>query len=359
MTDFDFGKRLEKARIDRGLSIEHAAAAVRIRSPFLRALEAGDLTKFPNAAYAKSFLLMYGRFLGVDLRSVAAEIDTTTQMKVEGYQYLTSRAEELPKAKPEPDLGFSMAPPPKTSSPVLPLLVLAGIVVVAVMAVTFLSNLNRLDETPSAAPAPRAAPGAEGGAVQPLPQTAQPLTPAPAPPATSEPDQPPAPAEPAEPPPPRPVVIAMPTGSVAPAPPATPPASPEPAGDGEIPKARPISPVAKIAASDTAALATLGTAKAAGTKPAAIAGPALIDGDGETTARDRDAIILEPKRKTWVVIRNRSGGEKLYEDYLDPTAKPMRLPAGRYFIELADASGVEISRNGKRIAYAAPGVTIE
>ena len=60
----------------------------------LRALENSDLTKFPNAAYAKSFLLMYARYLGVDLKSVASEIDTTTQMKVEGYQYLTNRAAE-------------------------------------------------------------------------------------------------------------------------------------------------------------------------------------------------------------------------------------------------------------------------
>ena len=85
--DHDFGKHLQKARTDRGLSIEQAAAAVRIRSTFLRALESSDLTKFPNAAYAKSFLLMYGKFLGVDLKSIAAMIDTTTQMKVEGYQY--------------------------------------------------------------------------------------------------------------------------------------------------------------------------------------------------------------------------------------------------------------------------------
>ena len=95
--DYDFGKQLQKARTDRGLSIEQASAAVKIRPPYLRALEGSDLTKFPNAAYAKSFLIMYGRFLGVDVKSVAAQIDTTTQMKVEGYQYLTTRAKAQPK----------------------------------------------------------------------------------------------------------------------------------------------------------------------------------------------------------------------------------------------------------------------
>ena len=113
--DHDFGKHLQKARGDRGLSIEQAAAAVRIRATFLRALENSDLTKFPNAAYAKSFLLMYGRFLGVDLKGIAAQIDTTTQMKVEGYQYLTNRATEPRKTKPEAEPEYSMAPAPKSS----------------------------------------------------------------------------------------------------------------------------------------------------------------------------------------------------------------------------------------------------
>ena len=107
--DHDFGKLLQKARTDRGLSIEQAAAAVRIRSTFLRSLEAGDLTKFPNAAYAKSFLLMYGRYLGVDVKSIAVQIDTTTQMKVEGYQYLTNRAAGQPKPKADPELTYSAA----------------------------------------------------------------------------------------------------------------------------------------------------------------------------------------------------------------------------------------------------------
>src|SRR6266446_6845391 len=140
--DYDFGKQLEKVRTERGISLEQAAAAVRIRSTFLRALENSDLTKFPNAAYAKSFLLMYSRFLGVDLKSVAAQIDTTTQMKVEGYQYLTNRAAEQPKPKQEPEPTYSMAPAPRFSGSWLPLLVLAGVVAVVGVAFVFWSNMN-------------------------------------------------------------------------------------------------------------------------------------------------------------------------------------------------------------------------
>lgn len=43
-----------------------------------------------------------GRYLGVDVKSIALQIDTTTQMKVEGYQYLTNRAAGQPKPKADP-----------------------------------------------------------------------------------------------------------------------------------------------------------------------------------------------------------------------------------------------------------------
>jgi len=341
--DHDFGKQLQKARTDRGLSIEQAAAAVRIRSTFLRSLEASDLTKFPNAAYAKSFLLMYGRFLGVDVKSVAVQIDTTTQMKVEGYQYLTNRAAGQPKAKPDPELTFSAAPEPKSSGSWLPLIVLAGTLILALIAFVVWQNMNRLSDGKRPAPANN--------------------TPTPSPVVAVEPiNKPPAPAvdvqapqvsvPPSEPEPPRPRIISMPD-SPAPAP-------------GEIPRARPISPVAKISASDSDALADLGPARPRVIAPGSATPPpsappvvpANIDDDSGLAA-DPNTIVLEPKRKTWVIIRAGPGGQTLFEDYLYPAAKPMRLPKGRYFIELRDAEAVEISRDGKPVGYSSPGVLLE
>lgn len=358
--DHDFGKRLEKARIERGLSIEQAAASVRIRGPFLRALENGDLTKFPNAAYSKSFLLMYGRFLGVDVKSVAAEIDTTTQMKVEGYQYLTSRASGLPKAKPEPEPGFSMAPTPRSSGSWLPLLVLGGLAAVIVAAFILWSNVNRLGDSRPEAPRPVAMQTDDESAVQPLAHTATPrATPVTATQEGPRTGQLPKPKRGPESPtptfvisPPKPLVAAD----------AAPIESPSP--DLEIPKARPISPVARIASTDAAALADFTDAKPR-TPPLTDAAPARVipathaEEENDARTEDPDAIILEPRRKTWVVIRSGPGTQPLYEDYLYPTAKPLRLPAGRYFIELKDADAVEISRNGRRIAYTAPGVVIQ
>ena len=337
--DHEFGKQLQKARTDRGLSIEQAAAGVRIRSTFLRSLEASDLTKFPNAAYAKSFLLMYGRYLGVDVKSVAVQIDTTTQMKVEGYQYLTNRAAGQPKTKPDPELTFSAAPEPKSSGSWLPLIVLAGTLVIALIAFVVWQNMNRLSDGPQPAPA-KSAP-------TPSPATAvEPIRTKPAPTAPAEIAQ--APVLPTEDVPPRPKIISMP--------------EPVAAVPGEIPRARPISPVARISATDSAALAELGPARprvisqGSATPPPA---PPTIPEDDGALAADPNTIVLEPKRKTWVIIRAGPGGQTLFEDYLYPAAKPMRLPKGRYFIELRDAEAVEISRAGKPVGYSSPGVLLE
>ena len=352
--DHDFGKRLEKARIDRGLSIEEAAEAVRIRATFLRALENSDLTKFPNAAYSKSFLLMYGKYLGVNLNAVAREIDTTTQMKVEGYQYLTSRAAEQPKSKPDPEPAFSMAPAPRASGSWLPLAVLGGLGAVVVIAGIFWTNMNRIGEPQPEAPKPGVTQPGDETAIQPLsnppPAAAVPtVVPTVVPQATRETGQPTPPPEPAT---PQPSADSVPKN--APAMDLPPAALPVP--DSEIPKARAISPVARIAKNDTDALADFPASKAPLPAPPQ---ETIAAGGGAVPAENPNTIKLESKRKAWVVIRNAPGGQPLYEDFLYPTARPMRLPAGRYFIEIKDAEAVEISRNGKRIAYTSPGVTIQ
>lgn len=350
--DHDFGKHLQKARTERGISIEDAATAVRIRSTFLRALEASDLTKFPNAAYAKSFLVMYGKFLGVDVKSVAAQIDTTTQMKVEGYQYLTNRAAAQPKTKPDPELTFSAAPTPKSDGSWLPLFVLGGTVVAVVVGFVIWQNVIRLSDKPQAAPAKATPAPSSAAAVEPLvPAPApKPATPTPRPP-IPEPSQPEASAPPTpEPAPPRPTIISVPEQAQNPG--------------GEIPRARPISPVATMAASDSAVLADLSPPKprvisqiAAAPQTPAASPPA--DDESAGTAADPDATILEAKRKTWVIIRTGPGGQALFEDFVYPGARPLRLPKGRYFVELRDAEAVEITHKSQRVGYSSPGVLLE
>jgi len=102
--------------------------------------------------------------------------------------------------------------------------------------------------------------------------------------------------------------------------------APAPSGEPEIPRARPISPVARIAAADTDALADLGAPKPRTPSLTPAIQDAPAEEENNALAGDPNTIVLEPRRKTWVVIRTAPGGQALFEDYLYPTAKPLRLP---------------------------------
>ena len=68
------GERLKRAREERYISIEKAEAATRIRSNFLRALEANDYSVMPSAAQARGFLRNYAEYLELDLDAIMDEI---------------------------------------------------------------------------------------------------------------------------------------------------------------------------------------------------------------------------------------------------------------------------------------------
>jgi cytoskeleton protein RodZ len=312
--EHDFGKRLTQARLARGVTVEEAAQATHMRPPMIRALEDGNLSQFPNAAYAKSFLLMYARYLRIDIEDAAAVIDTSTQMRVEDFQYLTSRASEEKRLQRDAtDTRYDFVVPQKTGGSWLPLIIILVLLAIGGAGFMIWNNLNRLDQRTSDASTP--APVAEAN-----PGDSNVEKPSPVPPGKEIPVPP--------------VVVST---------PGSPPANSLEPAPGEHP-----------------------TAAIAGTPPARVEtpGPAFSTtppGPEETTAvpLEPGTIILEPHRKTWVTIRTGPGGQPLYEDYLYPTAKAMHLPAGRYFIELKDAAGVEISKDGKVIAYTSPGVLVE
>ena len=72
------GKRLSQARLERGLTIDEAAHATKVRPDKILALESDDYGRFGNNAYAKGFLVIYGRFLGVDVADQARALDNLT-----------------------------------------------------------------------------------------------------------------------------------------------------------------------------------------------------------------------------------------------------------------------------------------
>ncbi len=66
----DLGERLSQARRKKGLSLEEAAAATKIKMEYLRALEAEEYAALPSPAYARGFLKIYAHLLGLDYGSL-------------------------------------------------------------------------------------------------------------------------------------------------------------------------------------------------------------------------------------------------------------------------------------------------
>src|SRR6186713_2070969 len=84
------GKKLHQARMQRGLTIDEAAHATKLRPDKIAALESDDYSRFANNTYAKGFLQIYGRFLKVDVDDYARTLDNSNPISISDYQYLSN-----------------------------------------------------------------------------------------------------------------------------------------------------------------------------------------------------------------------------------------------------------------------------
>src|SRR4028118_194578 len=75
-TEGKIGPVLERARTDKGLSLEEAERATKIRKRYLYGLERDDYSVLPDAVYARGFLKTYANFLGLDGAGLSQELRT-------------------------------------------------------------------------------------------------------------------------------------------------------------------------------------------------------------------------------------------------------------------------------------------
>src|SRR6476620_12465451 len=90
------GKKLQEARLARNLTIDESARMTKIRPGRLQEIENEDFSEFSSLAYAKGFLLIYGKFLNVDVTPYLEAFETSDSVTVDGYQYL----QDTPAPKP-------------------------------------------------------------------------------------------------------------------------------------------------------------------------------------------------------------------------------------------------------------------
>ena len=88
MTIEGLGKKFEEARRARDLTLDEAARMTKIRPARLAEIEADDFSQFPSLAYAKGFLLIYGKFLDVDVTPYLEAFEDSEHVTVDGYSYL-------------------------------------------------------------------------------------------------------------------------------------------------------------------------------------------------------------------------------------------------------------------------------
>jgi len=90
------GKKLQEARLARNLTLEEAGRMTKIRPGRLEEIENEDFSQFASLAYAKGFLLIYGKFLDVDVSPYLEAFETSEHVTVDGYAYLQDNPAPAP-----------------------------------------------------------------------------------------------------------------------------------------------------------------------------------------------------------------------------------------------------------------------
>ena len=94
------GPVLEKARKEKGLTLEEAEHATKIRKRYLVSLEREDYGVLPDAVYAQGFLKTYANYLGLNGEELARELKDRRRPRRERavtYDYGKSRTSEFDK----------------------------------------------------------------------------------------------------------------------------------------------------------------------------------------------------------------------------------------------------------------------
>src|ERR1700741_930285 len=100
MTIEGLGKKFQEARLARNLTLDEAARMTKIRPARLAEIEADDFSQFPSLTYAKGFLLIYGKFLDVDVTPYLDAFEDPESVTVDGYSYLQENERAKPVSAP-------------------------------------------------------------------------------------------------------------------------------------------------------------------------------------------------------------------------------------------------------------------
>src|ERR1700740_3633440 len=316
------GRRLQKARQERKLTIDEVAAATKIRPERIVDLEADDLTHFPSLVYARSFLVKYARFLGLDIQDDLENFQVNRAVGFGEFKYLT--AAPPPKFKPEPRFNQ----PKKSLAPPLILAVIAVVILIGVPLIAFFAvNLSRLspgeeeqNKTAGMTPASRAQ------------QSATPLT-AKSPLAVASPES-------SIPP------LASPTGPTQVSTSAQTPAAASPTVEPtvEVRRALPVTAADKGVANASPSASPFVSAS-----PFASASPETSPSESPS-APPSQKLEIKVKERTWLrVTKDRENSEPVFNDFIGPNSPAIVIQGKRFWLKALDKSALELRKNGQSV----------
>jgi cytoskeletal protein RodZ len=298
------GKKFQEARRARDLTLDEAARMTKIRPARLAEIEADDFSQFPSLAYAKGFLLIYGKFLDVDVTPYLDAFEDSERVTVDGYSYL----QENPPPKPvsTPVVRHARHSNRERISP-MPLIFGILVLVIGFGVMKLILNLQRLAPR-RAEPTAQVSPA---GASTPGPTT-----------------------------PPRPATAETPRRNVASAPTIAPSVSPMPI----------IVPTATTA---SAIRATSGEPEVRRAKPV---GPGdLAKAQGETNSSPAESgalnrVAIRPLKRTYIKVTVNDESQKpALERWISPGDGTVEFRGKHVSIRVLDRDAVEIKKNGKEL----------
>ncbi len=116
----DIGSQLRTAREAKGLTLEQAFKATRIKTPYLEAIEANHLDALPGPVQARGFVRSYANYLGLDGDHLAALLDAhkvLVEVRPVNVGVIPTKPQTapLPRKLPPPAPKPVIVPPPKVA----------------------------------------------------------------------------------------------------------------------------------------------------------------------------------------------------------------------------------------------------
>jgi cytoskeleton protein RodZ len=304
MTIEGLGKKFQEARRARNLTLDEAARMTKIRPARLAEIEADDFSQFPSLAYAKGFLLIYGKFLDIDVTPYLEAFEDSEHVTVDGYSYLQENPPPKAVSRPvvRPSGGDRISP--------MPLIIGILVLVVGFSVMKLILNLQRI--------APRAA--------EPTAQVS--------PSASTVPNSPTAPPT---------ITVEAPTASVA----AASSATVAPTATAVAAASTPIRTEPEVRRAEPVRPEDLAKARAAANSPPAeSAGP--------------NRVAIRPLKKTYVKVTVDNGKETpAFERWISPADGTVEFRGQHISVRVLDRDAVQIKKNGKALEEDDADVTVD